>query len=879
MNILMKRFAPIAVTLLLVFLPTTVMAQGLGGDLFEGIEGFDDFGGGNQSDPKLEITAKYVVDPSGTHGRVDITATVGNGWCVYSTTQPKGGPMATRLKVEENSAVTAVGKFTPDHKPKIVPPDKIIRVPQEKFYEKVTWSAPVLFASGSKPKELELKVKLNGQSCHDKGACVPVSADAVAKFDGEEKVPKPENLLPEKATTPGGAIPPADYKIEGTMGDYTTEGGHGILSGKFEPARVEPGDEITVTLNFQPKGNYHIYAYSPTDSTIGYKSTQIALAEVTPWLATQAKTQNPVIEKALIEGFPKVRYHEGETTWKFTVQVPIDAVPGKYPLVGYVGYQTCTDTTCDRPSAAKFEGIVQVGEKGKDESAPFAFSAAKYSKAAERAKITHAEVQDAKGDRGNALIDPPAPEDADVGNAMAPPIPLNNNIQWKVLNPPETASLGGIIVLSFIGGAILNLMPCVLPVVGLKILSFVNQAGKNRGQVFLLNLIYSMGVIFVFMVLAVVSSSLNLIVAYFSPGDGVAGGSDGLAWGQWSGDWRYILAMIILVYTMGLSMLGVWELTMPSSLGSGGVANASNKAGYGGAFFKGIVTTLLSVPCSGPFLGPVFGYTISQPTFITFIVFGSIGLGMASPYLIIGMNPRLIAFLPKPGNWMVAFKQLMGFVMMLTVVYLMYTMPDEYVVPTLTLLVGLGAGCWMLGQVHTLEHKTSKIATTLGAFVVAIGIGIFAYTNLIEGDPHEGSIAWDTYAEERWPALENDIYARQKAGETVMVDFTADWCPTCKVNYYTAINTDEVGEVVNQHGIVPMLVDWTNTTHNNSPKVQKFINKLGSNSIPLLAIFPGGKAGEVYVLSDLLTESKVIESLNAAQKNASSMPKQTAMQE
>ncbi|MBA2114026.1 protein-disulfide reductase DsbD family protein [Bremerella alba] len=875
----MKRLAPIALTLLLCFLPTTIMAQGLGGDLFQGIEGFDDFGGGNQSEPNLKITASYVIDPAATHGRVDITATVGSGWCVYSTTQPKGGPMQTKLKVESNPAITAVGEFTPDHKPKIVPPDKIIRVAQEKFYEKVTWSAPFLLAPGTKAEDLKLKVKLSGQSCHDKGTCVPVSAEAVAKFDGEQEVPKPENLLPEKATTPGGAIPPADYKIQGTMGDYTTEGNHGVLSGKFVPSRVEPGDKITVTLNFKPKGNYHIYAYSPTDSTIGYKSTQIALAETTPWLATQAATENPVIEKALIEGFPAVRYHDGETTWKFTVQVPIDAVPGKYPLVGYVGYQTCTDTTCDRPSGAMFEGVVQVGEKGKDESAPLAFSAAKYNQAAERAKVTHAEVQDAMGDNAGPVIGLPKQEQPPENNVMAPPVPLNNNIQWTVLNPPETASLAWIIVLSFIGGAILNLMPCVLPVVGLKILSFVNQAGKHRGQVFMLNLIYSLGVIFVFMLLAVVSSSLNLIVGYFNPGDGTAGGADGLAWGQWSGDWRYILAMIILVYTMGLSMLGVWELTMPSFMGSGSVANASNKTGYGGAFFKGIVTTLLSTPCSGPFLGPVFGYTISQPTIVTFVVFGSIGLGMASPYLIIGMNPRLIAFLPKPGNWMVAFKQLMGFVMMLTVVYLMYTMPDEYVVPTLTLLVGLAAGCWMLGQVHMLEHKSSKIATTVGAFVVAIGIGYFAYNNLIEGDAHDGSIAWNTYAEERWPALENDIYARQQAGETVMVDFTADWCPTCKVNYYTAINTDGVGEVVNQHGIVPMLVDWTNTTHDNSPQVQKFINKLGSNSIPLLAIFPGGKAGEVFVLSDLLTESKVIESLNAAQQESGNVPKQTAMQE
>ncbi|MEW4455963.1 thioredoxin family protein [Bremerella sp. JC817] len=879
----MKRIAPLAVALILCCLPTLGFAQGFGGgDLFQGIEGFDDFGG-NQNDPNLEVSAKFFVDPSGTHGRIDVKASVGSGWCLYSITQPKGGPIATKIKIEENPAILAVGNFTPDHKPKIVPPDKIIRVAQEKFYDTVTWSAPILLANGTDAETLKLDVKLVGQSCHDKGTCFPVSGDAVAKFGGTEKIAKDETLLPEVATKPSAAIPPTDYKLQGTIGDYKAESGHAIISGKFEPAQVSPGDKITVSLSIKPTGDYHVYAYSPTDSEFSYKATVVGLGEQTPWLSMKPKTENPVVEKPLIEGLPDiVRYHEGVTTWTFTVQIPIDAQPGKYPLVGYLGYQTCTNTTCDRPSAVMFEGVVQVGDKAGTDSSPLAFSKAPYSTAAERAKITNAEVQEALGETSMAM--PPlrgnAGDHQPEAKAVAPPVPLKDSIAWEVLNPPENASLGWIILLSFIGGAILNLMPCVLPVVGLKILSFVNQAGKHRGQVFMLNLIYSAGVIFVFMILAVFSSSLNLIVeAIAPPTEGAAAGSDGLAWGQWSGDWRYILAMIVLVYTMGLSMLGVWELTMPSFLGSGSVASASNQSGYGGAFFKGIVTTLLSTPCSGPFLGPVFGYTISQPVFVTFLVFGFIGLGMASPYLIIGINPRLIAFLPKPGNWMVAFKQIMGFVMMLTVVYLMYTLQDEWVVPTLVLLVALGAACWMLGQVHTLEHKSSRIATTIGAFVVAIGVGVFSFTSLVEGEAHDGQIAWDTYAEERWPALENDIYARQKAGETVMVDFTADWCPTCKFNYYTAINTAGVGAVVDEHKIVPMLVDWTNTTHDNSGKVQSFINKLGSNSIPLLAIFPGGQPGKVYVLSDLLTESKVIESLNAAQETSSSVVKQTAMNE
>lgn len=871
----MKRFASLALLLSLCFLPATAMSQGLGGDLLQGLEGFDGLGGGD-SDPNLKVTASYVVDPSGTHGQVHVTATVGDGWCLYSTTQPKGGPLATKLKIADAPAITALGTFTPDHKPKIVPPDEIITVPQEKFYHSVTWTAPFLLAPDIQPDAVNVKVLLNGQSCHDRGTCFPVKGEAVAKFDGVKEVPLDKALVAEKQepAPANTGTTPTDYKLQGVIGDYKSASGHVVVSGTYAPTKVAPGDQVTVSLTVKPSGDYHVYAYSPTDSTTGYKSTQIALSEVTGWLAMQPTTDNAVHEKEFAPGFDPILYHEGPTTWKFKVQVTIDAQPGKYPLVGYLGFQTCTDATCDRPEGVMFEGIVEVGQGAAfTESAPLAFSKADYSKAAERAKITHAAVQEA----GDKPSDAPPMRGGDkpemTNNAEVPPAAAadGKNLEWTVLNQPESSSLGWILVLSFVGGAILNLMPCVLPVVGLKILSFVNQAGKHRGQVFMLNLVYSAGVISVFLFLAVLSTSLGTIVGLFVKSE--PGAADGLAWGQWSGNVWYILGMIVLVYTMGLSMLGVWELSMPSFLGSGSVAQAANKSGFGSAFFKGIVTTLLSTPCSGPFLGPIFGYTLSEPASITFLVFGFIGLGMASPYLIIGINPRLIAFLPKPGNWMVAFKQAMGFVMMLTVVYLVYTMEDKWVVPTLTLLVGLGAGCWMLGQVHTLEHQSSKLATTIGAFAVSIAIGYFAFNYLVEGGAE--TIAWDKYTQSRFADLEADVRARQSAGETVMVDFTADWCPTCKLNYYRAINTDKVAAYVEAHGISPVLVDWT-TNDSNDP-VQQFINKLGFNSIPLLAIFPGGRPGEVYVLSDLLDETTVIDSLNTARGTSKKVPKQTAM--
>ncbi|PQO42394.1 protein-disulfide reductase DsbD family protein [Blastopirellula marina] len=869
----MTRFASLTLALMLCFLPATAMAQGLGGDLFQGLEGFEGLGGGGD-DPNLGLKATYVVDPSGTHGQLSVTATVGSGWYLYSTTQPAGGPLPTKLTLAPNPAITALGKFTPDHKPKVVPPGDIVRVRQEKFYDKVVWTAPFLLAPDTKADDLQLKVLLNGQSCHDRGTCFPVSGDTIAKFGGEKKVPKDESLVPAALAAPSG-IKPVEYTIVGTVGEYKVPKGHSILSGTYSPTIVAPGDEITVSITVTPTGDYHVYAYSPTDSTTGYKSTQIALAETTPWIALQPTTENPIKEKEFAEGFDPIRYHDGPTTWKFKVQVPIEAKPGKYPLVGYLGFQTCTDATCDPPGGAMFEANVGVATSTNDETGELAFSDAIYSKAAKRAEITHARVQggaaENKADGGNAVVAPPQDN-----NAAVPPAPTAT-FNWTVVNQPESSSLGWILVLSFVGGAILNLMPCVLPVVGLKILSFVNQAGKHRGQVFMLNLIYSAGVISVFLFLAVLSTSIGWIGSMVFTETAGGGGTGGLAWGQWSGNVYYILGMIILVYTMGLSMLGVWELSMPSFLGSSSVASASNQSGYGGAFFKGIVTTLLSTPCSGPFLGPIFGYTLSEATYITFLVFGFIGLGMASPYLVIGINPRLIGFLPKPGNWMVAFKQAMGFVMMLTVVYLVYTMDEKFVISTLTLLVGLGAACWMLGQIHLIEHRGAKVATSLASLVLAIGIGVFSFKYLVEEPSHEGAIAWDQYQSERFATLEEDIHALQNAGETVMVDFTADWCPTCKFNYYTAINTQRVGDYVEENGVAPVLVDWTTAQPNDA--VQQFINKLKSNSIPLLAIFPGGRENEVIVLTDLLTEDKVIEALNNAQAMSQEIPKQTALAE
>ena len=180
---------------------------------------------------------------------------------------------------------------------------------------------------------------------------------------------------------------------------------------------------------------------------------------------------------------------------------------------------------------------------------------------------------------------------------------------------------------AFLGGFILNFMPCVLPVLGLKILAFVQQAGESRGRVFMLNVWYSIGLISVFMVLAALAA-----------GVGLAAG-ERYGWGEQFTDVTFKITMTALVFVMALSFLGVWEIPIPGFVGTGRASDLQNKEGPTGAFCKGVFTTILATPCSGPFLGPVFGYVLKQPPYMAYCIFGAVGLGMASPYLLIGAFP------------------------------------------------------------------------------------------------------------------------------------------------------------------------------------------------------------------------------------------------
>ncbi|MFK7769334.1 MAG: protein-disulfide reductase DsbD family protein [Mariniblastus sp.] len=310
----------------------------------------------------------------------------------------------------------------------------------------------------------------------------------------------------------------------------------------------------------------------------------------------------------------------------------------------------------------------------------------------------------------------------------------------------EGMTLPLVLPLAFLAGLILNVMPCVLPVIGLKVMSFVQQAGENPIRVFMLNAVFSLGMIAVFLVLAT--------LAVFS----------GFGWGELYESLLFKVIMISVVFVFGLSFFSVWEIPIPGFIGDASSSKAAQKEGMVGAFLKGVLTTLLATPCSGPMLIPAVVWAIAQPPLVTYLVFFAMGVGMAFPFLVIGAVPKLAKILPRPGQWMETFKQLMGFVMMGTCVFFLGSVGTKYLFPVLSLLVFLSLSCWFIGRSEETSNLTGKLkgwawATTIGA----VGVW-FSFFFLIP----QFELEYLPYSK---VALERHL----ANGETVFVDFTADW--------------------------------------------------------------------------------------------------------
>ncbi|MBP5621869.1 MAG: hypothetical protein J6X44_07630, partial [Thermoguttaceae bacterium] len=262
------------------------------------------------------------------------------------------------------------------------------------------------------------------------------------------------------------------------------------------------------------------------------------------------------------------------------------------------------------------------------------------------------------------------PENGDAENAQPS---ANDSAETDAPTSPgvktsyDGKGLFVLLITAVLGGLILNVTPCVLPVVGLKILSFFEQAGRSRASAFMLNVWYTLGVLIVFGVLACFVSGLSSLFTHA----------------------LFQVLMSAIVFVMALSLIGVWELQAPAFLGGEKSSELSSKEGPVGAVFKGVITTLLAIPCGAPLLSPTLNWASQQPFGIVFFVYLVIGLGMASPFLLAGAFPELLKFFPKPGEWMETFRKVMGYFLLIAVLWILYSAPLEYLLPSVACLFAL----------------------------------------------------------------------------------------------------------------------------------------------------------------------------------------------
>ncbi len=663
----------------------------------------------------------------------------------------------------------------------------------EEHEGRVTWAAPVAFDEGVDPQQLEIAGGINAQACAT--SCLP-----------------PENMPFTAAWS--DAPPSAPAKVAGSEA-YVT--GEVSFRGRLEPKVAAPGGKVKLILTAEPTDGWHIYEFSDRVGDTASRPTLLAITE-TPGLEIGSTFSDPEPHHAKDN---PVGEHDEPVTWTTELTVPNSIKPGEYKIAGALAYQTCLDEACKAPTGVHFETTLNVDFNSADGSVPVLFTG----------KASYREVQMAAAPSRGLDLEAIKPAGVEQGNQSL----------WLMLGT------------AFLGGLILNLMPCVLPVIGLKVLSFVEQGGRNRQQVFWLNVWYSLGLLSVFLLLATLPVVSRL---WFGRQFG---------WGEQFSYYQFNITLAAVVFAMALSFLGVWEIPIPGFVGSGKADDLAARKAAPAPSAKAPSPPFWPRHAAAHSWAPRWALLFAQPAHVTYAMFACMGLGMASPYLLIGAFPQLIRFLPKPGAWMDTFKQLMGFVLLGTVVYLMTLIPQDKVIPTFAFLIGLWAACWWIGRTPVYADFGAKLRAWAGAIVVATTVGCGAFISFFEAE----ELAWKPFSVAELERLTGE-------GKTVMVDFTADWCVTCKALERLVLNTAETKEVVQTHGIETLVADMTDYP----PEESDLLIKLsGGKAVPVLAIFPAARPKQPIVLKDSYTKGLLYEKLKEAgpSKDAGRRPLAAAM--
>ncbi|MDQ7032100.1 MAG: cytochrome c biogenesis protein CcdA [Desulfonauticus sp.] len=384
----------------------------------------------------------------------------------------------------------------------------------------------------------------------------------------------------------------------------------------------------------------------------------------------------------------------------------------------------------------------------------------------------------------------------------------------------EVQGLSKALFLGFLAGLILNLMPCVLPVVGLKLRSLQSCNAHDIKNFRLQNFLFVLGMLFYFVVLAGT-------IAWFK-----------VSWGEIFQNVYFVLGILFLIYFLAFSMFGLCNIHIFNF----GKPIKQQKLE---SFLSGFFITLLATPCSGPLLGGILAWTLFNSSFYTFLVFISVGFGLALPYILILFWPNLVSFIPKSGKWNVFLEKLVGFLLLATCIYLLSILPERYILKTLIVLLGLTFLLWIKRELNLSNPRT------LYTFIVIVFVCLIISTKWIT-QIDTTTIEWHKY--------EQNKFINMLGKKNILIDFTASWCPTCKVLEKLTLEDKFLAKLQKKYDLSFVKVDLT--TNNIAGK--KLLRKLKSNSIPLLAIFPKNNPFKPIIFRDLFTQRLIQETLSKA---------------
>lgn len=533
-------------------------------------------------------------------------------------------------------------------------------------------------------------------------------------------------------------------------------------------------------------------------------------------------------------------------------KVAEDAELGEREFKAYFMFNACTDEACLYPSevtptwqmtvvaatdAIDAEVVPQEIMLTKTEVDPMQWSLP-----------TEAQL---KADDETAVTPPPPEAGSAAGLLTTDPLAGGLNPQGQAKLP-----LWRVLMLAFLGGLILNFMPCVLPVVSIKVISLARHAQSAPSVVVKQGLIFCVGIIATFLALALV---VNIIQA----------GGTKLGWGFQFQNPIFLIVMSTIIFAFGLSLAGVYTIKAPSAL-TDEAEQLSEKEGYAGAFFKGVLATVLGTPCVGPFLGPALGYAFMQSAGAVWLIFAAVGIGMALPYALLVSNPKFLGMgqrergqltrkIMDAKGWLVDFERVMAFVLFGTTLYLLNilggSLGPQAITWSMVFLLAVAFALWLWGRMISLRKLHMTVLAAVVGIAVIAGAGFYALprTQPMVANDTNNILAWEDFSSE---ALAQQI----SDGKTVLVDFTADWCPNCKTNELVALNTPETKTLVESLGVVTLQADWTHP----SDDISKTLRSLGYSSIPLTAIFPASNPSAPILLDGLYSPSRLHEELKKA---------------